>query len=129
MSKTDNGLKLPKICFKCFKLVTKSSLPMSSQVMKINRVYYFEPVRKVSNKIWATNHSRLRIIAKRSLSERKVWYAIFFSGEGVAIKMPVERAKNITGKYYKHTVLKNPINIIRNDALSLVLNLSVFILT
>ena len=32
---TDNGLKLPKSCFKCFKLVTKSSLPMSSQVMQL----------------------------------------------------------------------------------------------
>ena len=30
-----DGLKWPKSCFKCFKLVTKSSLPMSSQVLKI----------------------------------------------------------------------------------------------
>ena len=33
------------------------------------------------------------IIAKRSLSARKVWYAIFFSGEGVAIKVPMENGK------------------------------------
>ena len=46
-----------------------------------NWVYYFEPVRKVSNKIWATKHSRRPIIAKRSLSAKTVWYAIFFSGE------------------------------------------------
>ena len=38
MSKTDNGLKWPKSCFKCFKLVTKSSLPMSSEVMKIGSI-------------------------------------------------------------------------------------------
>ena len=44
-----------------------------------NWVYYFELVRKVSNKIWATKHSRRQIIAKRSLSAKKVWYAIFFS--------------------------------------------------
>ena len=31
-------------------------------------VHYFEPVRKVSNKIWATKHSKRPIIAKRSLS-------------------------------------------------------------
>ena len=55
-----------------------------------NCVYYFEPVRKLSNKIWATKHSRRPIIAKRSLSARKVWYATFFSGEGVAIKVPME---------------------------------------
>ena len=69
-------------------------------------VHYFEPVRKVSNKIWATKHSKRPIIAKRSLSAKKVLYAIFFSGEGVAIKVPVKRGKNITGKYYKDVVLK-----------------------
>ena len=30
-----------------------------------------------------------------------MWYAIFFSGEGVAIKVLVEKGKNITGKYNK----------------------------
>ena len=38
MNKTDNGLKWLKRCFKCFKLVTKSSLPMSSEVMKIGSI-------------------------------------------------------------------------------------------
>ena len=56
-------------------------------------VHYFEPVRKVSNKIWATKHSKRPIIAKRSLSTKKILYAIFFSGEGVTIKVPVKRAK------------------------------------
>ena len=58
-----------------------------------NWIYYFEPVRKVSNKIWATKHSRRPTIAKWSLSARKVWYAVFFSGEGATIKMPVEKGK------------------------------------
>ena len=49
-------------------------------------VHYFEPIRKVSNKIWATKHSKCPIIAKRSLSAKKVLYAIFFSGEGVCNK-------------------------------------------
>ena len=60
-------------------------------------VHYFEPVRMDSNYIWATRHSKRPLIAKRSLS------AFFFSGEGVAIKVPV---KKITGKYYKDLVLK-----------------------
>ena len=67
-------------------------------------VHYFEPVRKVSNKILATKHSKRPIIAKRSLNAKKVLYAIFFSGEGVAIKVPVK--KSVTGKYYKDVVLK-----------------------
>ena len=90
-------------------------------------VHYFDPVRKVSNKIWATKHSKRPIIAKRSLSAKKVLYAIFFSGEGVAIKVPV---KSITGKYYKDVVLKKlKKSIIRNDSLPLVLNMSVFYMT
>ena len=65
---------------------------MSSQVMKIG---------SINNKILATKHSRRPIIIKLSLSARKVWYAIFFSGEGVAIKVLVEKGKNITEKDYK----------------------------
>ena len=33
-------------------------------------VYYFEHVKKVSNKIWATKHSKRRMVGKRSLSAR-----------------------------------------------------------
>ena len=55
-------------------------------------VHYFEPVRKVSNKIWATKHSKRPILAN--------------TGEGVAIKVPVKKGKSITGKYYKDVVLK-----------------------
>ena len=33
-SKRGDGLKWPKSCFKCFQNMTKSSLPMSSQVMR-----------------------------------------------------------------------------------------------
>ena len=73
-----------------------------------NWVYYFEPVRKVSNKISTTKHSRRPIIVKRSLSARKIWYAIFFSAEGVAITESVEKGKNITGKCYKDRVLEKP---------------------
>ena len=92
-----------------------------------NRIYYFEPVRKFSNKIWASKHSRRPIIAKRSLSARNVWYAIFFSGEGVAQKKcRWKMATNIIVKHYKDIELEKQKNIIRNDALSLVLNISVF---
>ena len=49
-------------------------------------VYYFELVRKASNKIWATKYSKRSVIAKHTLSTKKVLYAFFFSGEGVAIQ-------------------------------------------
>ena len=86
-----------------------------------NGVYYFEPVRKFSNKIWASKHSRRPIIAKRFLSARKVWYAIFFSGEGVVFKVPVEKGKKHHRKaLQRHCTEEAEKNITRNDALSLV---------
>ena len=93
-------------------------------------VHYFEPVRKVSNKIWATKHSKRPIIAKRSLSTKKVLYAIFFSGEGVAIKVPVKKGQ----KHHRKVLQRRSTeeiekNIIRNDALPLVLNMSAFYMT
>jgi hypothetical protein len=40
------------------------------------------------------------------MSAIKDLYVIFFSGEGVAIKVPVKNGKIITGKYYKDVVLE-----------------------
>ena len=40
------------------------------------------------------------------MSTKKILNAIFFSGEGVAIKVSVKKGKSITGKYYKDVVLK-----------------------
>ena len=40
------------------------------------------------------------------LSAKKVLYATFFSGEGIAIQMPMKKGKSVTGKYYKDVVLK-----------------------
>ena len=66
------------------------------------------------------------MIAKRSLRARKVCYTIFFSGEGVAIKVPMENGKKHHCKALQRHSTGEAENIIRNDALSLVLNISVF---
>ena len=73
---------------------------MSSQVMKIRSINLSWSER-LAIKSLPLNIADAPIIVKRSLSARKVWYAIFFSGEGVAIKVLVEKGKNITGKDYK----------------------------
>ena len=65
---------------------------MSSQVMKPGSII-LSPSERFSNKIWATKHSKRPIIAKRSLSAQNVLYAIFFSGEGVAIKSAGEKGQ------------------------------------
>ena len=83
-----------KVAKKLLQMFPKYDKKQFANVVTETWVHYFEPVRKVSNKIWATKHSKRPIIAKRSLSTKKVLYAIF-SGEGVAIKVPVKgkRAK------------------------------------
>ena len=85
MSKRGNGLKVAKKLLQMFPRYDKTQF---ANVVTGDEtwVHYFEPVRKISNKIWATKHNKRPIITKRSLSAKKVLYAIFFSGEGVAIK-------------------------------------------
>ena len=90
MSKSGNELKWPKKLLQMFPKYDKRQFA-NFVTDDETWVHYFEPVRKVGNKSWATKHSQRPIIAKRSLSAKKVLYAIFFSGEGVAIKVPVKR--------------------------------------
>ena len=77
---------------------------MSSQVMKPGSFILILSER-LAIRSGPRNTANAQIIAKRSLSAKKVLYA-FFSGEGVAIKVPVKKGKRITGKHYKDIVLK-----------------------
>ena len=61
-------------------------------------VHYSEPVREVSNKIWATNSKR-PVIAKRTLSAKNFLYAIIFSAEDVVIQVPAKKDSSVTRKY------------------------------
>ena len=85
-------------------------------------VHNFEPVRKVSNKIWATKHSKRPLIAKRSLSAKKVLYEIFFSGEGVAIKVPVK-------KHHRKVLQRRSTEETEKSIIRIVLNISIFYTT
>ena len=87
-------------------------------------VYYFEPIRTVSNEIWATTHSKRPIVVKRSLSAKKVLYVIFFSGKGVATKVLVKIHHRKV--LQRRSTEENWKSIIRNDTLPLVSNMSIF---
>ena len=63
-------------------------------------VHYFKPVRKIGNKIWLSKHGRRPAVAKRTMSTKKVLYAIFFSCDGIAIQILVPKSKSATGRYY-----------------------------
>ena len=90
--------------------IFQSSLPMSSQVMKIGSII-LSPSESLAIKSGPLNIADAQLMPN-GLSARKVWYAIFFSGEGVAIKVPMKMATNITVKHYKDIVLEKPKNII-----------------
>ena len=68
-------------------------------------VHFYEPKRKHQNKIWATRNMKRPCIAKRTMSVRKVMYAIFFSNQGPAIQIAV-KGKSVNSKVYKGVVLK-----------------------
>lgn len=69
-------------------------------------IYFFEPHRKMSNKVWATKAARRPCIAKRTMSVRKMLYAIFFTARGPAVQVPVPKGRGITGRFYRDVVLK-----------------------
>lgn len=68
-------------------------------------VHFYEPRRKMQNKIWATKGSRRPCIAKRTMSVKKVMYAIFFTNQGHAIQIAVPKGKSVNAKFYKGKVL------------------------
>lgn len=70
-------------------------------------VHFFEPHRKISNKIWATKHARRPSIAKRTMSAKKIMYAIFFNNQGPVVQIPVPRGRTVTGAFYKQKILKS----------------------
>ena len=111
-----------------FQIMTKSSLPMSSQVMKIGSII-LSPSEKLAIKSGPLYKADAQYFAKRSLSARKVWYAIFFTGEEVAIKVPVEKGKNHHKRVLQRRSTGEAEKNIRKDALSLVLNISIFYMT
>lgn len=69
-------------------------------------VHFFEPTRKINNKIWATKHCRRPSIAKRLISAKKAMFVIFFDIRGPVMQLVVPARKSVTGLFYKEKVLK-----------------------
>ena len=60
-------------------------------------VHFYEPQRKVRNKIWATKSTKRPCIARRTISVQKVMYTVFFSTQGPEIQIAVPKGKGVTG--------------------------------
>lgn len=69
-------------------------------------IYYFEPQRKIDNKMWIKRNGGRPIIAKRCQSAKKVLYAIFFNSSGPVVQIPTPNRRSVTGQFYRDVVLK-----------------------
>ena len=69
-------------------------------------VHMFEPQRRADNKQWKRKDKKRQCIAKRTISSKKMLYAIFFNSSGPIVQVPCPSAHTVTGRFYKNSVLK-----------------------
>ena len=69
-------------------------------------VHMFEPQRRADNKQWKRKDQKRPCIAKRTISSKKMLYAIFFNSSGPVIQVPYPSGHTVTGRFYKNSVLK-----------------------
>ena len=70
-------------------------------------VYYFEPKRKVDNRIWATKNARRPSIVKTNTNGKEGIVCYFFTNKGPVIQNPGAKGRMVvTGKFYKNVVLR-----------------------
>ena len=68
-------------------------------------VHIFEPQRRADNKQWKRKDKKRPCIAKRTVSSKKMLYAIFFNSSGPVVQVPCPSGHTITGRFYKNSVL------------------------
>ena len=69
-------------------------------------VHMFEPQRRADNKQWKRKDKKRPYIAKRTISSKKLLYAIFFNSSGLFVQVPCPSGHKVTGRFYKNSVLK-----------------------
>ena len=69
-------------------------------------VHMFEPQRRADNKQWKRKDQKRPCIAKRTISSKKMLYAIFFNSSGPVVQVPCPSGHTVTGRFYKTSVLK-----------------------
>ena len=67
--------------------------------------HFYEPKRKIQNKIWTTKGGKRPCIAKHTMSIKKVIYVIFFTNQGPAVQIAVPKGKSVNARFYKANVL------------------------
>ena len=69
-------------------------------------MHMFEPQRRADNKQWKRKDKKCLCIAKRTISSKKMLYAIFFNSSGPVVQVPCPSGHTVTGQFYKNSVLK-----------------------
>ena len=69
-------------------------------------VHMFEPQKRADNKQWKRKDQKHSRIAKRTISSKKMLYAIFFNSSGPVVQVPCPSGHTVTGRFYKNSVLK-----------------------
>ena len=65
----------------------------------------FEPQRRADNKQWKRKDQK-PCNAKRTISSKKMLYAIFFNSSRPVVQVPCPSGHTVTGRFYKNAVLK-----------------------
>ena len=60
-------------------------------------VHMFEPQRSADNKQWKGKDQKRPCIAKRTISLKKMLYAIFFNSSGPVVQVPCPSGHTVTG--------------------------------
>ena len=69
-------------------------------------VHMFEPQRSADNKQRKRKDQKRPCIAKRTISSKKMLYAIFFNSSGPVVQVPCPSGHRVNGRFYKNSVLK-----------------------
>ena len=69
-------------------------------------VHMFKPQRRADNKQWKRKDQKRPCIAKRTISLKKILYAIFFNSSGPVVQVSCPSGHTVTGRFYKNSVLK-----------------------
>ena len=99
-------------CLKCAWELLKTYKVCNSQVISNlltgdeTWVHMFEPQRRADNKQWERKDQKCSCIAKRTISSKKMLYAIFFNSSGPVVQVPCPSGHTVTGRFYKNSVLK-----------------------
>ena len=109
-------------CLKCARKLLKTYKGCNSRVISNlltgdeTWVHMFEPQRRADNKQWKRKDQKRPCIAKRTISSKKMLYAIFFNSSGPVVQVPCPFGHTVTGRFYKNSVLKKVKEFtIRND--------------